>query len=35
MEVSIVKHSQQVFLLLAIGWLISVGGLAYMWHLLT
>ena len=35
MEASTVKHSQPVFFMIATGWLISVGGLAYMWQLLT
>lgn len=35
METSTVEHSQPIFFMVATGWLISIGGLAYMWHLLT
>jgi|SaaInl4_135m_RNA_FD_contig_21_3865661_length_322_multi_5_in_0_out_0_1 hypothetical protein len=34
-QAALVKHSQPAFFLVATGWFISVGGLAYMWHLLT
>jgi hypothetical protein len=30
-----VKHSQSVFFLVAVGWAISVAGLAYMWQMLA
>jgi hypothetical protein len=35
MEATTVRHSQPVFFLVAVGWMVSVGGLGYMWHLLT
>jgi|APSaa5957512622_1039677.scaffolds.fasta_scaffold81560_1 hypothetical protein len=35
MEASTMKHSQPVFFVVAMGWLISVAGLAYMWHMLS